>query len=87
MKGKSMTLDLNVIDDLVFAMTYSEKETEIKKVENQISQLESSIDWLKSLANKQKDHQKKTTILQEVIAAERELLTLRKQISKVETDE
>lgn len=57
---------------------------ELAKAKEIAEQLKNSIDWLKSEAERADDYQKKSDLLMEVEAANRELTRITKEINKVE---
>lgn len=83
-EGEIMTIDLSTIDDFLFSMTYASKKTELDKAKDIADQITSSIAWLKYQATKEQDLYKKSDILKEVTAAERELDRINLNITKTE---
>ena len=80
-----MTIDVNLIREFVNLGLQATDLSEVGRLKAIERQLEDSIDWLKDRAKAESDVDKKSQLLKEVTAAERELMTVQNKITKLET--
>lgn len=85
-KGENMFIDINSVQEFINLGLRQTALSELETKKAIASQLEDSRDWLNNQAEKTVDYDQKAQLLKEATAADRELSAIRKEISKLETN-